>query len=705
MENDNIAKKKSFAIVANAYDNNSYVVDIDERKVDLSGLEEAQVTFAIAESKFDQSDSISSYTRSRSSSRGEEQEVDPWDILPEADTGLKWSELTCSGKFLRISWVTARFLGVIVLLYFFICSLGVLQDAFQLIGGRAAGEIFTNSVLVNNPIAGLMIGIVVTVLVQSSSTSTSIVVSMVGSGLLEVRPAIPIIMGANIGTTVTNTLVALTQSMDRSTFRRAFAGATVHDAFNWLTVLILLPIEIITGYLYHATSAMVKGLSHSADSDEPQFLKVITKPLTDLIIQIDSKVIRAIAQESDRQKFPLAKYYCIEKTRNFSQLISDENSTFVDDINSKIFSYDLQIVNDSSSAQYLTWREVLAANSTKCNHAFVGVGLPGNLDEIAAGAILLVGSLLCLIVVLLLLVKILNSLLQGTMASIVRKNINADFPGRFACLTGYVAIFIGAGITVLVQSSSVFTSALTPLVGLGVVTIERVYPLTLGSNIGTTVTSILAALTADANMIQYTMQISLCHLFFNISGILMFYPIPPLRKIPVKIAKGLGNITAKYRWFAIFYLLAMFIALPFFIFGLSLAGTWVLVGVGVPILALLVVVTVINVIQSKRPQWLPTILKNWDFLPKPLHSLQPWDRLLTICCVCYDKEKGCNCKCGCCRNEETVVSAGSSAVLDLSLVSSSNFSRDAPTNFIQITVIDLNDTRTGSEDASQSSRL
>ena len=56
-------------------------------------------------------------------------------------------------------------------------------------------------------------------------------------------------MGANIGTTVTNTLVSLAHSMDPREFRRAFSGATVHDVFNWLTVLILLPVEHFTGQL------------------------------------------------------------------------------------------------------------------------------------------------------------------------------------------------------------------------------------------------------------------------------------------------------------------------------------------------------------------------------------------------------------------------------------------------------------------------
>lgn len=61
--------------------------------------------------------------------------------------------------------------------------------------------------------------------------------------------AIPIVMGANIGTSVTNTIVALGQIKDKNDFRRAFAGATVHDMFNWMSVIVLLPLEVVSGLL------------------------------------------------------------------------------------------------------------------------------------------------------------------------------------------------------------------------------------------------------------------------------------------------------------------------------------------------------------------------------------------------------------------------------------------------------------------------
>jgi sodium-dependent phosphate cotransporter len=145
-----------------------------------------------------------------------------------------------------IQWI-GKCVALLCLLYFFVCSLDFLSSAFRLLGGKAAGSAFSDSALLQNPICGLMIGVLATVLVQSSSTSSSIIVTMVASGILEVRPAIPIIMGANIGTSVTNTIVSLAQSPNRDEFRRAFGGATVHDMFNWLSVFVLLPLEIATG--------------------------------------------------------------------------------------------------------------------------------------------------------------------------------------------------------------------------------------------------------------------------------------------------------------------------------------------------------------------------------------------------------------------------------------------------------------------------
>ena len=224
--------------------------------------------------------------------------------------------------------------------------------------------------------------------------------------------------------------------------------------------------------------------------------------------------------------------------------------------------------------------------------------------------------------------KTLHSLLRGQIALMIRKTFNSDFPKPFTFLTGYLAILVGAGLTILVQSSSIFTSAITPLVGLGIVGLERVYPLTLGANIGTTATGILAAFASDGEKLNLALQIALCHLFFNISGIIIWYPIPQLRRVPIKFAKALGNTTAEYRWFAIAYLFVVFFILPGAIFGLSLAGWKIFAGIMVPIVVFFLVIIIINIMQDKKQNWLPSRLQTWKWLPEPLRSLEPYDRAI-----------------------------------------------------------------------------
>ncbi|KAM6150271.1 sodium-dependent phosphate transport protein 2B [Erethizon dorsatum] len=560
---------------------------------------------------------------------------DPWDLPELQDTGIKWSERDAKGKILCIFRAIGKFILLLGFLYLFVCSLDVLSSAFQLVGGKMAGQFFSNSSIMSNPVAGLVIGVLVTVMVQSSSTSSSIVVSMVASSLLTVRAAIPIIMGANIGTSITNTLVALMQAGDRSEFRRAFAGATVHDFFNWLSVLVLLPLEAISHYLERLTGLVVNTFNFQNGEEAPALLKVITDPFTKLIIQLDKKVIHQIAMSDPAaQNKSLVKIWCKSVTTVIPMNVtvpSPENCT-----SSSLCWTD--------GAYTWTLKNVtLWENIAKCQHIFANFGLP----DLAVGIILLVLSLLVLCGCLIMIVKLLSSVLKGQVATVIKKTINTDFPFPFSWVTGYLAILVGAGMTFIVQSSSVFTSALTPLIGIGVITIERAYPLTLGSNIGTTTTAIMAALASPGNTLMSALQIALCHFFFNISGILLWYPIP-FTRLPIRMAKGLGNISSKYRWFAIVYLIIFFLLVPLTVFGLSLAGWPVLVGVGVPIVVLLLLVLCLRLLQSRCPRVLPQKLRAWSFLPSWLRSLEPWDRVISLLTSCCQRRCCCCCRV-CCR--------------------------------------------------------
>jgi len=65
-----------------------------------------------------------------------------------------------------------------------------------------------------------------------------------------------------------------------------------------------------------------------------------------------------------------------------------------------------------------------------------------------------------------------------------------------------------------------------------------------------------------------------------------------------------------------------------------------MVGVGVPLVAMLILIVVINALQKRKPRCLPAALRSWDFLPLWAHSLEPWDKLVGACtakCCCCSK--------------------------------------------------------------------
>lgn len=142
-------------------------------------------------------------------------------------------------------------------------------------------------------------------------------------------------------------------------------------------------------------------------------------------------------------------------------------------------------------------------------------------------------------------------------------------------------------------------------------------------------------------------QVALCHLFFNITGILIWYPIPWMRRVPILLAKLLGGVTAKHRWFAIVYIVIVFLVIPACIVALTLAGKNVFIGVSVPFLILVIFIVAVNILQQKFPRGLPRILRTWNFLPLWMHSLAPYD-------ICFQKLACCGKCCSCCQSNELV---------------------------------------------------
>lgn len=458
----------------------------------------------------------------------------------ESPAAMTWKDITC------------RLLMFLACLYGFIVGLVLMGDAFKVLGGRSASSFFS---AIDNPVAGLTVGILVTVLVQSSSTCTSIVVGLVGAGQLSVHSAIPVIMGANIGTSVTNTIVSMGQSGDRDDLERAFAAATVHDMFNLLSVAVILPLEVIVcaiqgegGPIYWLTNAMTDSLIGdsigSGAGDSP--ISIITKPITSLIIKKNKYVIKALSYG-----LPLAldgdAGFCVSKAMGKAWKKIDEDA----------FSalQECGIVDQASCMNMISGSHCyVAADSFYNDHVVtaevVSGGFVEGLGSTAGGLLALVISLTLLIGSLFFLVKALHSLMMGRARHCIMKAIN---------LNDVLAMIVGAVVTMIVQSSSVVTSALTPLAGVGALELRKMLPLTLGANIGTCATGILAAL---AIMQRDAIQISLCHLMFNVFGILIWFPAPAMRRVPLGAAALLGLYASFFRFVPALYIAIAFLLVP-----------------------------------------------------------------------------------------------------------------------------------------------
>ncbi len=321
-----------------------------------------------------------------------------------------------------------KILTVIVSIYLFLLAINLLGHSFKLFGKDFAEAMLQTT---SNPFTGLIIGIVATSLIQSSSTTTSIVVGLVAGGVVNLENAIPIIMGANIGTTVTNTLVSLGHIGRKAEFKRAFAAGVVHDFFNICAVIVLFPLEL--------------------------------------------------------------KFHFIQKVALFFE------KSFEGVGGMKLFNPLKAILGP-----VINYVDILFRN------------IPYN--EI----ILMVISIIGMFAALGLLIKTIRSLVVDKIEIIINKYLFKN---------DLMGMSWGMVMTFIVQSSSVTTSLIVPLAGAGIVSLRKIFPYTMGANIGTTGTSLLAAL-ATGNPVAVTA--SFAHLVFNIFGIIIFYP---LKFIPIIMAE------------------------------------------------------------------------------------------------------------------------------------------------------------------------
>ncbi|MEE8331152.1 MAG: Na/Pi symporter [Acidimicrobiia bacterium] len=351
---------------------------------------------------------------------------------------------------------------IVALLYLFLVGVKLLEGGINGLGSDIQETLFQG---VSNPIAGLCVGILGTVLVQSSSVSTSTIVGLVAAGVIDVSSAVPMIMGANIGTTVTNSLVALAHVRNTEEFRLAFTAATMHDFFNFIAVAALLPLELTTKFL----SGTAEWISEALTGSEG------------LGGSFDSPIKGAV--------------------KWLASLVED------------------------------------------------------GVDAVFSGETLVavIGIVIGIAFIFLTLAFITKNM-RLLVADRIERSLNAAL-----ARSGLIGMAVGMLVTVAVQSSSITTSILVPIVASGVLLVRNAYPITLGANIGTTVTALLAALGAGA---VDGLTIAVTHTLFNVVAIALFYPLPQIRYIPVRAAEWLaGQAMGAKRW-AFAYVLGMFVVLP-----------------------------------------------------------------------------------------------------------------------------------------------
>jgi sodium-dependent phosphate cotransporter len=325
-----------------------------------------------------------------------------------------------------------RILYFFFLLYLFFASIELMSTAFKM-AGRGFAEQLINTVA--DPVAGLIIGFLATSLIQSSSTTTTIVVGLVASGALSIELAVPLVMGANIGTTTTNTLVSLGHVTRLGEFERAFAASTVHDFFNVLAAAVILPLEV----MFHPVQRMAV------------FLEGLFEGVGGMSLASPLKAVTGPAASFVAEGLP----------------------------------YEIPLVILALAVLFTALQQMM---------------------KVMRGAVL--------------------ARLESLFDRVLFRNDGVSFG-------------LGMVATAAVQSSSATTSLIVPLAGTGVLSLRQIFPYTLGANVGTTITAILASFSTGS---AAAVTVALAHLTFNMLGIALFYP---LARLPIWLATTVGKLAAR----------------------------------------------------------------------------------------------------------------------------------------------------------------
>ncbi|RMZ97001.1 sodium-dependent phosphate transport 2B-like [Brachionus plicatilis] len=442
------------------------------------------------------------------------------------------------------------------------------------------------SFLLQNPFGSLAIGIMATAIMQNATATTSIVVTMVGAGIIpSVKSAVPIIMGSNIGTCLTNIFIALTLSGDPYEFKRAFSAAAINDLFNILTTAVLLPIEIFFNLLSFLSQKLTELMPNDADEfKHMNFVAAILDPVVDLFILLDQDQINAVNMGSNTTKIAL-------------RCCGTDNGN-----------------------------ETNARLCKECDYWCMP--MLNSFGDGGTGLFWIIFSLVVHLTCLFGIVKIFSQLIEGPIAHGIRKIMNASLPGKWKVFNNLLLFVFSFALTLVVQSLDIITATLVPLCGIGIVSLRRAYVMTLGSNIGTTVTGILIALTQPGANFKKSLEIAFVYTLFNVFGTFFWLPIPFLR-FPKTLAQKFGNVIFNYQWLTYVYAALVYFIIPTIVFSLALIPYWIgLAILIIPIVFLILNYLVIVILRKLVPQKLPEKLKSFVWLPRWIRSLDYWDSII-----------------------------------------------------------------------------
>lgn len=352
-----------------------------------------------------------------------------------------------------------NYLVLIFSLVLFIFAIDMLTVAMGRLNNDVARDIIQAT---RNPFISLFVGLLVTALIQSSSTVTASIVAIVASGNMTLQQAVPMVLGANIGTTLTSTLVSFTFITKKKEFKRALSSGISHDVFNILNVIILLPLELYFNFLSNTAEKLAKFfVSDGEVSGAFEYNRIFTRTATEWIVE---------------------------------------------SINIPFLSMILAVFLVFFSIKVMT---------TSVYRTFV-------LDTFE------------------------------DISKIIFKNTGLSF-------------LYGIFFTAAVQSSTVTTCLVVPLVANRRVSLGKSFPFIVGANIGTTITAIIAALYKT----EAAIALAIVHVLFNSIGALIFLPFPEMRQIPVKLAELMGKTSVRYRIFGFAYILLTFFIIPFILIYFS----------------------------------------------------------------------------------------------------------------------------------------